>query len=212
MVEAIHAIETFYDGCRFRSRLEARWAVFFNAAKIRYVYEPEGFYSKDGQAYLPDFYLPDCNVYAEVKGLKPGIGAEIKRAIDVMTYNKEILIILPDIPNAEECGVFWLPVYYYHPLCGITGNRCAFLSYEYYEDDAHKIRLVKNFAVGIRCHINAWKPEFIEKEIFAKPDKDMKCNDDFPVRDLFDGPLLRSCFMKARQARFEYGETPEVST
>ena len=39
----IKAIETVYNGYRFRSRLEARWAVFFDAMQIRYEYEPEGF-------------------------------------------------------------------------------------------------------------------------------------------------------------------------
>ena len=39
----IKAIETEYDGHRFRSRLEARWAVFFNAIGLTYEYEIEGF-------------------------------------------------------------------------------------------------------------------------------------------------------------------------
>ena len=30
------AIETLYKGYRFRSRLEARWAVFFDASKIEF--------------------------------------------------------------------------------------------------------------------------------------------------------------------------------
>ena len=32
----IKAIDTQYDGQRFRSRLEARWAVFFNAVGLTY--------------------------------------------------------------------------------------------------------------------------------------------------------------------------------
>jgi hypothetical protein len=36
-------IETRYAGCRFRSRLEARWAVFFDRLGIAWEYEPEGF-------------------------------------------------------------------------------------------------------------------------------------------------------------------------
>ncbi len=36
-------IETKYKGCRFRSRLEARWAVFFDALGLEWWYEPEGF-------------------------------------------------------------------------------------------------------------------------------------------------------------------------
>jgi hypothetical protein len=61
------AIETIYDGHRFRSRLEARWAVFFNALNIRYEYEKEGF-DLDGLWYLPDFWLPDQKCWIEIKG------------------------------------------------------------------------------------------------------------------------------------------------
>lgn len=52
----IRAIETRYAGCRFRSRLEARWAVFFDALRIEWQYEPEGFDLPSGW-YLPDFLL-----------------------------------------------------------------------------------------------------------------------------------------------------------
>lgn len=36
-------IETRYKGYRFRSRLEARWAVFFDVLGVRWEYEPEGY-------------------------------------------------------------------------------------------------------------------------------------------------------------------------
>lgn len=54
----IRAIETAYAGCRFRSRLEARWAVYFDARGERWEYEPESFELPDGTRYLPDFKLP----------------------------------------------------------------------------------------------------------------------------------------------------------
>ncbi len=62
----IKAIETEYNGYKFRSRLEARWAVFFDALGIQYHYEPEGF-DLDGVYYLPDFYLDDYKIYIEIK-------------------------------------------------------------------------------------------------------------------------------------------------
>lgn len=69
----IKAIETHYAGCRFRSRLEARWAVFFDRLGIEWEYEPEGFETSAGW-YLPDFRLPcvpgpkiNRNVWFEVK-------------------------------------------------------------------------------------------------------------------------------------------------
>lgn len=59
-------IETYYKGYRFRSRLEARWAVFFDALGIEWEYEKEG-YDLDGVWYLPDFWLPQVQMWAEVK-------------------------------------------------------------------------------------------------------------------------------------------------
>ena len=43
----IKPIETVYNGYRFRSRLEARWAVFFDTLGIEYEYEKEGYEIKD---------------------------------------------------------------------------------------------------------------------------------------------------------------------
>ena len=67
----IKPIETVYKGYRFRSRLEARWAVFFDALGIEWEYEPEGYLLDNGERYLPDFYLPNDNLYIEVKGVHP---------------------------------------------------------------------------------------------------------------------------------------------
>ena len=48
-------IETKYKGYHFRSRLEARWAVFFDELGVKWEYEPEGFELPNGKYYLPDF-------------------------------------------------------------------------------------------------------------------------------------------------------------
>jgi hypothetical protein len=69
----IKPIETVYNGYKFRSRLEARWAVFFDNAGIKYEYEIDGFDCGDAGWYLPDFYLPNVwyhrheGVFIEVK-------------------------------------------------------------------------------------------------------------------------------------------------
>lgn len=52
----IKPIETQYKGYRFRSRLEARWAVFFDTCGLVWEYEKEGFELPSGR-YLPDFWL-----------------------------------------------------------------------------------------------------------------------------------------------------------
>lgn len=63
----IKPIETKYKGYRFRSRLEARWAVFFDTVGIQWVYEPEGYVLDGGVCYLPDFYFPEWGTYVEIK-------------------------------------------------------------------------------------------------------------------------------------------------
>jgi hypothetical protein len=73
----IAAIETRYAGCRFRSRLEARWAVFFSHLGMAWEYEPEGFKLSMGH-YLPDFRVWNSGQvgvgtpqWVEVKGVHP---------------------------------------------------------------------------------------------------------------------------------------------
>lgn len=63
----IKAIETKYKGYRFRSRLEARWAVFFDALGVQWEYEKEGYDLGEAGYYLPDFWLPETNSYLEIK-------------------------------------------------------------------------------------------------------------------------------------------------
>lgn len=67
-------IETRYKGYRFRSRLEARWAVFFDALGVEWRYEPEGFKLPSGCLYLPDFFLPTVSV----RGYGHGTWFEVK--------------------------------------------------------------------------------------------------------------------------------------
>ena len=59
-------IQTEFDGYRFRSKLEARWALFFKLIGLEYEYEPEGFETIAGR-YLPDFKLMPEEIYIEIK-------------------------------------------------------------------------------------------------------------------------------------------------
>lgn len=66
----IKAIQTAYKGYHFRSRLEARWAVFFDALGMKWEYEPEGFELPGGVRYLPDFKVTNADggiIWYEVK-------------------------------------------------------------------------------------------------------------------------------------------------
>ena len=67
-MKPLKAIETFYKGYKFRSRLEARWAVFFDALGIMWEYEKEGYDLGEAGYYLPDFWLPGRKCFIEIKG------------------------------------------------------------------------------------------------------------------------------------------------
>lgn len=59
----VKAIPTTYKGTEFRSRLEARWACFFEWIGWDYTYEPF-----DGDGYIPDFLIHgDSPLLVEVK-------------------------------------------------------------------------------------------------------------------------------------------------
>jgi hypothetical protein len=71
-VGALRAIPTEYAGRKFRSRLEARWAVFLDVLDIEWRYEAEGFRLSNGDGYLPDFHLPRFNGGCWIEVKPPG--------------------------------------------------------------------------------------------------------------------------------------------
>ena len=58
---------TTYNGVTYRSRTEARWAVFFDALGVTHKYEPEAIKLSTGVGYLPDFWIDDFKAWFEVK-------------------------------------------------------------------------------------------------------------------------------------------------
>jgi len=91
-------IQTHYDNHYFRSRIEARWAVFFNTLGIDYEYEKEGF-QLDNLCYLPDFYIPHLKCWIEIKGYAP-TEEETEKAHRLCIYTKQpVYIFYPDIPD-----------------------------------------------------------------------------------------------------------------
>ena len=118
------AIQTRYKGCYFRSRLEARWAVFFDHLGFAWEHEPQG-YVLDGIPYLPDFKLtlPGGGlVFAEVKAAETdwheGRHVRLCRALAQDTGSPVILLIgvpayrayhwfTPDLAGNEFKAVFF---------------------------------------------------------------------------------------------------------
>jgi hypothetical protein len=113
------ALETKHNGYLFRSRLEARWAVFLEVAYVSYRYEYESF-DLGGVWYLPDFWLPENQCWFEVKGSMPTEAEREKaRLLAVGTgypvvifggdvwYHTPGYLYLPQQPNILHFPCFW---------------------------------------------------------------------------------------------------------
>jgi hypothetical protein len=98
---------TWYNNYYFRSKLEAKWAVFFDLMKIKWEYEPEPFTCDDGSQYTPDFYLPKTylrntkGVYVEIKpegfnelGYNQRIASSLKNSQLIVLYGDPIRAII----------------------------------------------------------------------------------------------------------------------
>lgn len=95
---SIKPIETEYKGYIFRSRLEARFAIFLDYLGIKWLYEHEGF-DMDGIWYLPDFYIPDSDLYFEVKGTSCWNEMSKEDQEKVLAFHdngKDILVVFSD--------------------------------------------------------------------------------------------------------------------
>ena len=105
-------IETVYKGYRFRSRLKARWAVFFDACGVDWEYEPEGFDLGGGLMYLPDFLLHGVqgrdggDLYVEVKGNMTDEDArKIRRFSNIRLDNDESgIYVVGRIPAGDDAN------------------------------------------------------------------------------------------------------------
>lgn len=90
-------IPTVYRGFLFRSRLEARWAVFMDTMDVKFVYEPEG-YDLDGLWYLPDFWLPQMKAHLEIK--PDTLSAEEQeKATRLATFSKLPVFVMEGQPE-----------------------------------------------------------------------------------------------------------------
>lgn len=140
----IKAIETIYKGYRFRSRLEARWAVVFDALGLDWEYEPEGFQFSDGTRYLPDFYIRNSEWFVEVKPKKELSGKELHKiqlldsqVIDGGDYPSLGCLITPELREVN-------PTRYYHDDVDFDQNILFFQRLGMGEDIRKLNKSIKN--------------------------------------------------------------------
>lgn len=210
----IKAIETQYKGYRFRSRLEARWAVAFDAMGLKWEYEPEGFETElQGQKFQ---YLPDFKIYktlrsnecywAEVKGSNEQLRAEFEKNKVMHDFGgilpdyyqsydtgKTGLILLGPIPEFGDSGSILFPMLQHNK--GISKVWCVFNHYSTGTvtkassgSIAERLALVGEVH-NLECDINYWdlSPSWLP----------------LTVRDT----SVNRALVAARSARFEHGES-----
>ncbi len=182
----IKAIETIYKNYKFRSRLEARWAVFFDVMEIKYEYEKEGYDLGDAGRYLPDFWLPGMDMFIEVKGQEP-TAEEIKKCQELSLQSGKIVgMVFSDFCSFD--------VYERHGEVKTKGSNLIFFPDRPDENDYFTGSSFK--ACEVCAHI------FYHWVI---GDCCPKCAD--LVGDTYNAKRkLETAYIKAKQARFEHGE------
>jgi hypothetical protein len=99
------SLPTKYNGFQFRSRTEAKWAVFFDEFGVKYNYEDSDFVLKSGARYLPDFFVPKLHAFFEVKG---GLFTEEekRKCFELCEMTKTNVVMLDGPPDFREYYVY----------------------------------------------------------------------------------------------------------
>jgi hypothetical protein len=200
----LRAIQTEYKGYLFRSRLEARWAVFFDSLGVSWEYEAEGYDLGDGLYYLPDFLLHhvtvnhgyferNCDIYVEVKGKMDDEDAEKINRFYAAGYKDEneygvsrsAVLVVGNIPNGENMG-----------------ELLDSMQSEAYHDHGNWPNLY-NFETVDGDYFGAY-PGVDKHGAFTL------FGDDSSYLWSMNAAATERAYRAARQARFEYGETPKI--
>ena len=179
-------IPTWYAGQRFRSRLEARWAVFFDRMQIDWEYEPQGYLIghpadvSDRCPYLPDFWLPSQRLWVEVKGA--ATPADIDLAKRSATYRGG----LPALgPYCDADDAPWP------------------------DNEPPDLVVAVLGPIPPDAELAHWWPTYISNPASTEP---RVYHSTFTLwgelgsgGNLFEDPLVREAYADARNARFEHG-------
>lgn len=232
-------IETIYNGYRFRSRLEARWAVFFDALDIPYEYEKEGYELGNNVRYLPDFYMSTWDKFVEIKPRKKLEPDELRKVgLLVQRSDKPVILIIGEpwpgdyiaLPFVPAHGMQYKKVLVTYP--SKDWNRSCFAFGEYTrqmylvlqsEDQLQKQEQppLQN-VLTLSEDFWTWDGQLLG--LIAGPDSRNPAGPPLmadyetagihvitgKVPNLTKHPFaLSRAYVSARQARFEHGETPD---
>lgn len=181
----IQAIQTRYAGCHFRSRLEARWAVFFNTLGVKWEYEKEGFELPSGKRYLPDFWLPWERFWVEVKGQAPTT-EESDRCAEFATAMKQAVFLAPGLPVERHGALFCFDV---------AGTPSSYESADLFFEDG-ELGVIVVDGHGVSLFADAGRERLLKVLVL---DHRLRS---FQLRDNAAGKAAA----EAKSARFEFGE------
>lgn len=193
----LKAIQTEYKGYRFRSRLEARWAVFFDACGVDWEYEPEGYDLGSGLQYLPDFLLHGVqgrdggDLYVEVKGQMNNMDARKinrfaslgMRECHMCGKSATAILVVGSIPDGNTMDEITQSI-----------SDTAYSDHKGWPN-YYNFETIDGDYFAAHPGIN-WDGGF---ELFGD-DSSYLCD--------MNPDATEKAYRKARQARFEFGETP----
>lgn len=182
----VKPIETRYKGYCFRSRLEARWAVFFDSLGIKYEYELEGYTLPSGAGYLPDFFLPDLGLHVEIKPSEKVAYHDLNKVVEFSLQGDHALLLIIGTPTQES---MFLIDRRHDPLIEeIEAN---------FDEPANEEEVVSIAFECLRdwCSVQFGLTPFSRKWVLLY--KSLPPNEDH---------ALQEALLKAKQARFEFGE------
>ncbi len=183
----IKAINTNYAGHLFRSRLEARWAVYFDELGFSWEYEKEGFDLGEGLFYLPDFYSPKYNLFLEVKS-EEFTKLENDKCLRLAKLTNKKVAKLVGLPSLNPVEV----------IIPYKNNNCIKCG----ESDLSECNcndvFIENYAIEIIDAIlllNSPKESYVPLYFCTYMD------------DYSNNPIIHKAIHKAKCARFEHGES-----
>lgn len=178
-------LETIYAGRRFRSRLEARWAVLFDRLGLAWEYEPEGYLLPrlDGTslAYLPDFYIEAWHAWVEIKPAMPE--PQMQHIVEAFGAYVGTLIVFAGVPRVTGHGAYFLQedAQAWPQAVILQCRTCETVNW--LVDDEHGGACIGPcIAASPHCH-ESWKYPALTTHVEA-------------------------AYFAASSARFEHGETP----
>ena len=191
----IKVIPTYYNGYYFRSRLEARIAVFLDALGVEYEYEPEGYKVEGG--YLPDFRVKCWGTRGSYDRKTPfDLYIEVKGKMSRNDARK--IAQFANLPNSEEDS--WELS---NPVLVINKipQHGDYTPEGYYPMDG--------------TYIYPFNYNLIDGDYFgaypaAHNGKFYLMGDDSNYINYDDVGNVLNAWDAARQARFEFGETPSL--